>query len=183
MGWIDVLVTVVYLVLIVTLGCSAGYISRRRGGGEAKDYFLAGLAARMCGKKNVLRLGIVREMRGLYHRLLYGRWADGIIVNARGIKEVLMQTSWCQDSQVRVIYNGLDLDTLEEAISQETIPKPFAFTVSSMGRVTRRKGFDDILHGFAHFVSLSQAKDVGLVIIGDGNDLEDLKRLSKEFLN
>ncbi len=42
MGWIDILVTIVYLVLIVTLGCAAGQISRRRGGGEAKDYFLAG---------------------------------------------------------------------------------------------------------------------------------------------
>ncbi len=42
MGWIDILVTVAYLVLIVTLGCAAGQISRRKGGGEAKDYFLAG---------------------------------------------------------------------------------------------------------------------------------------------
>ncbi len=42
MGWLDILVTALYLVLIVTLGCAAGYINRRRGGGEAKDYFLAG---------------------------------------------------------------------------------------------------------------------------------------------
>ncbi len=42
MGWVDFAVTIGYLVLIVTLGCAAGYISRRRGGGEAKDYFLAG---------------------------------------------------------------------------------------------------------------------------------------------
>ncbi len=42
MGGIDLLVTIAYLVVIVTLGCFAGYINRRRGGGEAKDYFLAG---------------------------------------------------------------------------------------------------------------------------------------------
>ena len=42
MGIIDITITVVYLVLIVTLGCVAGLIQRRRGGGEAKDYFLAG---------------------------------------------------------------------------------------------------------------------------------------------
>ena len=42
MGWIDLTVTIAYLVLVVTLGCSAGYINRRRGKGEATDYFLAG---------------------------------------------------------------------------------------------------------------------------------------------
>ena len=42
MGWIDIAVTVFYLVSIVTLGCLAGYITRRRGSGEAKNYFLAG---------------------------------------------------------------------------------------------------------------------------------------------
>jgi SSS family solute:Na+ symporter len=42
MGPIDITITVAYLVLIVTLGCLAGVIQRRRGGGEAKDYFLAG---------------------------------------------------------------------------------------------------------------------------------------------
>ncbi len=42
MGRIDIAVTVIYLVGIVTLGCLAGQISRRRGGGEAKEYFLAG---------------------------------------------------------------------------------------------------------------------------------------------
>jgi SSS family transporter len=42
MQGIDLAVTVIYLVLIVALGCSAGYLNRRRGRGEAKDYFLAG---------------------------------------------------------------------------------------------------------------------------------------------
>ncbi len=42
MGTIDITVTVLYLVVIVTLGCLAGLLRRRQGGGEAKDYFLAG---------------------------------------------------------------------------------------------------------------------------------------------
>ena len=42
MGAIDIAVTVLYLVVIVTLGCLAGFLRRRRGSGEAKDYFLAG---------------------------------------------------------------------------------------------------------------------------------------------
>ncbi|MFV2068600.1 MAG: sodium:solute symporter [Pirellulales bacterium] len=42
MGGIDIAVTVVYLAGIVTLGCFAGVLQRRRGTGEAKDYFLAG---------------------------------------------------------------------------------------------------------------------------------------------
>lgn len=42
MSGIDIGVTVLYLVLIVTLGCMAGLIHRRRGSGDAKEYFLAG---------------------------------------------------------------------------------------------------------------------------------------------
>ncbi len=42
MGGIDLAVTISYLVFIVTLGCSAAYWNRRRGKGEAEDYFLAG---------------------------------------------------------------------------------------------------------------------------------------------
>jgi SSS family solute:Na+ symporter len=40
LGWPDITVIVVYVVGIVTLGCWAGL--RRRGGGDAKAYFLAG---------------------------------------------------------------------------------------------------------------------------------------------
>ncbi len=42
MSGIDIAVTVLYLVVIVTLGCTAGLINRRRGSGDAKEYFLAG---------------------------------------------------------------------------------------------------------------------------------------------
>ncbi len=40
LSWLDITVIVVYTVGIVVLGCWAGL--RRRGGGAAKEYFLAG---------------------------------------------------------------------------------------------------------------------------------------------
>jgi hypothetical protein len=40
-GWVDILVTAVYLIGVVVLGCWAG-LRHKKKGGEASDYFLAG---------------------------------------------------------------------------------------------------------------------------------------------
>ena len=44
-GWIDITVTISYIVGIVALGCWAGTRSRKNGS-QAKDYFLAGSTLR-----------------------------------------------------------------------------------------------------------------------------------------
>jgi len=146
---------------------------------KKKDYVLAGIAGRLCGTKTVLRLGIVRKMRHLCHDFVYNRLADGIIVNAAIIKDVLLTSTFMRADRIRVIYNGLDMEQLgKKSRSEGPYAKPFSFLVSAMGRITELKGFDYLLKGFARFIDRSSAEDAGLVIAGDGAYLSSLKELA-----
>ncbi len=149
---------------------------------KKKDYALAGIAGRLCGTKTVLRLGIVRRMRNLCHHLVYNRLADGIIVNAAIIKDVLLTSTFMRADRIRVIYNGLDMRQLsKKSRSEDSCARPFPFLVSAMGRVTELKGFDYLLKGFALFIHRSSAEDAGLVIVGDGAYLPSLKELARSL--
>ena len=60
------------------------------------------------GIKNVLRLGIIRRpWMPIWHRLVYGRLNHGIIVNADGIREVLLDYLPIKPAKVRTIRNGI----------------------------------------------------------------------------
>jgi glycosyltransferase involved in cell wall biosynthesis len=148
---------------------------------KRKDYVLAGLASRICGIKNILRLGIVRPLKiPIIHKLIYHTFADGIIVNAKEIKRRLLETSFMQDEKIRVIYNGLDTDALDR-LSLAPAHKTFGFQITSAGILTKRKGHDFLLRGFAQFIKLLPEADAGVLIIGDGPKKEELEALIKEL--
>ena len=144
------------------------------------EYVLAGVAARLCGAVNLLRLGIVRDLRNrLHNNVIYNVLADGIIVNARPIKEMLLRSRFMRDERIRVIYNGLDTGRLDAALkSPRQGTRRFNFTITTMGRLTRAKGVDFLLRAFARFLRESGARDAGLQIIGEGEERGSLQSLS-----
>lgn len=149
---------------------------------KRKEYVLAGIAAKTCKKKNILRLGIVRELHNLwYNDLVYNKLADGIIVNAQQIKNVLLKSKFMDNSKVRVIYNGLDLSNLGQASKAEKPSGNCSFLVSSMGRLYHRKRFDYLIKGFHQFISSGGSNDCRLQIIGDGEELNVLKQLTSKL--
>jgi glycosyltransferase involved in cell wall biosynthesis len=148
---------------------------------KRKDYVMAGLASRICGIKNILRLGIVRPLNiPIIHKLIYHTLADGIIVNAEKIKTTLLETSFMQHQKIRVIYNGLDTGSLDQ-LSLPTAHKTFRFQITTAGILTKRKGHDFLLRGFAQFIKHLPDADAGVVIIGDGPKKEELEKLTKEL--
>lgn len=149
---------------------------------KRKDYVIAGIAAKICKKRNVLRLGIVRDLENKqYNNFVYNKLADGIIVNAEHIKKVLLQSKFMSADKIRVIFNGLDLENLNRALSKEKHSKSSSFVISSMGRLIKRKGFDYLIKGFNHFLNLTEAKDAELLIIGEGENLSSLVVLLKSL--
>ncbi|UZJ39114.1 glycosyltransferase [Prosthecochloris sp. SCSIO W1102] len=148
---------------------------------KRKDYVLAGLAARICGITNILRLGIVRELKiPIVHKLIYSTMADGIIVNAEKTREALLQSPFMKGKCIKVIYNGLDTDQIDENTTQP-IQKPAEFLITTMGILTQRKGFDFLIRGFARFIKENPNADIALIIIGEGPDREKLIALSKKL--
>ncbi len=142
-----------------------------------KDYLLAGLAARRTGACNVLRLGIVRELHPWsHHRWIYGRWADGMIVNAERIRERALASGLLRPEQVAVVPNGVDRARLEAAAARASEP-PFGFTLVTAGKLTARKDLATLLRGFAGFRSAHP--EAGLVIIGEGPERPRLAALAE----
>lgn len=145
---------------------------------KRKDYFLAGLACRLTGAKNIIILGIVRNLQNTaLNNLIYNMLADGIMVNAQMIKDVLLQSSYMRSEKIAVIPNGISID-IDSVVAAE---KPAAFLITSLGELSERKGFDFLIRGFARFVKTNCIADAGLTIIGAGGQMEHLKTLCQKL--
>lgn len=145
---------------------------------KRKDYLLGGVAGAMTGRPVVLRLGADRRLKWPWQRFMYHTLTSGIIVNADRIRNTLLGTGYIPPEKIRVVYNGLDTAEIDRACSREAIRKPFPFTVSALGRLTWNKGYDFLIRGFARFVADTGAADAGLVIIGDGAQKEEFRKLA-----
>ncbi len=150
---------------------------------KKRDYVIAGLVARRCRTKNVLRLGIVRKLgQNPYKNFVYNKLAHGIIVNAHKIKQVLLESPFMSIDKIRVIYNGLDIDSLAaRAVNTSPLDKPFPFMVCTVGRISKRKGLDIVLQIFAGFLKRIQSDKAGLVIIGSGKRISEFKSLASKL--
>ncbi len=148
---------------------------------KRKDYLLAGLAAKACGITCILRLGIQRRLRiPVLHRLIYHTLPDGIIVNAKKIKQELLLSNFMEEEKIRVIYNGVDTGTLDR-LGRPPAEKPFRFLVATAGVLTNRKGHDFLLRGFSRFLRLAPETDAGLIIMGEGPKRAELESLASEL--
>lgn len=146
---------------------------------KRKDYVLAGIACRLCGATNILRLGINRPLNDTFwQKLVYRTLTDGIIVNSRKIKETLAVTPWIEPEKIRVIYNGVDYRELDIR-SNEPFPKPASFIIAAAGSLTARKGFDMLIRSFSIFLRNYPDADAALLIAGEGQQLNELKQLAK----
>ena len=144
------------------------------------DVIAAGVTGRLCRIPTLARLGIVRRL-GPYRRFAYETMADGVVVNAAAIKQVLQTDGYSRPERIHVIRNGLDTDALEDALKTPALSTPPRWTVSCTASMIDRKGFDTLLRGFAYFHSLAGAPDARLVLIGDGPRRPFLESLAHDL--
>ena len=146
---------------------------------KRKDYVIAGLVGKACKCLNILRLGIVRDLKNSpVQSFIFNRLADGVIVNAEPIKKKLLESGFRKPEKIRVIYNGIDHEEIIELARKQIIKPPFDFTVSAMGELSPRKGFDMLIRSFAKFAHNPAVHNTGLVIIGQGTLQEELQKLA-----
>lgn len=149
---------------------------------KPKEYVLAGIVAKLLGRKNVIRLGIDRRLGESFVKdVVYNRLADGIIVNAQSVMEGLLESSFMRAEKIEVIRNGIDGARIDNLSKEKPLhPLPFPFMFCSVGEVSRRKGSADVLAGFARFMELSGANDAGLLFVGSGDERRRLERAARE---
>ncbi len=80
--------------------------------------------------------------------------------------------------RIRAIHNPIDVEVVEAAARDPLAEAPSRPFVVAAGRLVRQKGFDLLLEAFA----MSQAaKEMDLVILGDGPQRETLARRAREL--
>jgi glycosyltransferase involved in cell wall biosynthesis len=101
--------------------------------------------------------------------------ADGIVTVCQALKQVLVELGVASE-KIRVLRNGVDLKAFSPPIDRPALRERLEFTgisLLSVGHLIDRKGHDLVIKALAHL------PDARLLIAGDGEELEALKKLAR----
>jgi glycosyltransferase involved in cell wall biosynthesis len=122
------------------------------------------------------RSGLVVQLT----RIAY-RFADAVIANSKAVAADLGRLMHLPDQRVHVIYNPLDIETIER-LSQEPPHHPWLDTgttplIVSVGSLTALKNFPTLVRAFA---LVRQRRVCRLAILGEGPERARLEALVRE---
>lgn len=114
-------------------------------------------------------------------KLLYPH-ADVVVAVSKGVKKDLLDYIGLRDQKVRVIYNPIITDELieksKEPPDHEWFKEHRLPIIVSAGRLTMQKDFRTLIKAFA---LVRKEIDVRLIILGEGEERENLENLVKEL--
>ncbi len=153
---------------------------------RVRDYWLAGIAARLAGVPILLRLGVVRRLRDRYlmDKIRYGKLPERILVNAEAIKEELVKTPWIDPDKVRVIYNGADirghLSEKNMTFTRQLIGvQPDSLLIVGAGRLAVEKRWEWLVK--ATSILADEGHNIHVRIIGRGSEAEALMHMVLDY--
>lgn len=135
--------------------------------------------SRLVNSDNPARLG--RRILPWFTRYLYPL-ADHIVAVSSGVADNLSTTAKLSRSQIQIIYNPVVTDDLSlkasEPVEHSWFDAESTPVVLAVGRLTQQKDFSCLLRAF----NLIHSKyDLRLVILGEGEDREQLESLIKDL--
>lgn len=138
------------------------------------------LLANTNAKVIITEHNVIREERKFSYKImllmmkhLYKK-ANKIIAVSDGVKNSLK--GLVSDLDVSVIYNPLDITEIKN-MSLENIESQYGNYILGVGRLTKQKGFDILIKAFSKIDN----KNIRLLLLGDGEEKENLESLVKEF--
>ena len=141
-----------------------------------KDVRLSVPVARMSGIPTVVRHANDRALDGgLYDRIFFGAIPTHHVVNSKSTRETLLGSApWIDESDVTVIYNGIDPDPFIRASPIDLGVPPGSMVFGFIGRLEIRKGLIDLVTAWR---TVAEAVPIGwLVITGTGADEQQARR-------
>jgi glycosyltransferase involved in cell wall biosynthesis len=139
---------------------------------KKREYWMGGLTARVVGRPLVaLRLGTNRPLTNdLKRRLVFGRFADVVIVNSEMIRETITAAPWLPADRVVVLHNGVDTSEPRRDVGAAFLTRlgapPGSPVVAGVGRLASLKGFGVLMEAFREVrESFPGAR---LLILGEG---------------
>lgn len=142
---------------------------------KRKEYVICGIICRVLGIPHVIRLGIVRRLPGFpWKRWAYEKGCDRVLVNARAIKEQLLDSGFRHGDRIRVIHNGVP----EKAPAVAGGDGPFR--IVSSGALIPRKGHMLLLKALS-LLPADALRRTEAVILGDGSQKKALMQAAEEY--
>ena len=112
---------------------------------------------------------------GLHHRLYYGWIPQGLVANSRATRETMLRSApWLRESEVHVIYNGIDIERVDAAQSADLGLPPGSLAVGYVARFEERKGTRELISAWPAIAA--EIPDAWLVLVGRGGELEERMR-------
>ncbi|MEK7851150.1 MAG: glycosyltransferase, partial [Deltaproteobacteria bacterium] len=148
-----------------------------------KDNRSAGIAAKICGKKVIQRVGLVSDLRNNFKfRVMQAAVVDKIIVPCNYIKEGLKKLSWLKQGKIFVVHNGKDLRKYHPKkwyieVRRELGIAENAVLLCVSSQLTKTKGHVYLLEAFS--LLKERSGDIKLIIIGQGPLREELEGKAK----
>lgn len=135
--------------------------------------FVKGSHQRVMSLRNYLNVKASPLDRFTYYR------SNAIVCISKGIADRLTRLYPKSQNKIKVIYNGLDLDTIRTMSIDNNVGLPNGKKIISVGRLNEIKGFRHLLKSFYELVS--QGTDASLIILGEGIEREALSELAKQL--
>ncbi len=145
------------------------------------------LVARLSGKRIIIYAHgeeiTTWRQSGKFKAMVFAyRRADKVVANSDFTRNELLKLGVLEDNIV-LIHPGVDLNRFQPGLACEDLKRyiglePGQQLVLSVGRLSRRKGFDQVIRTLP--LLLEQGQDVQYVIIGIGEDEEYLRSLAVE---
>ncbi len=100
-----------------------------------------------------------------------------IVAVGKGVRDNLSTKFGIPSEQITVIRNAIDTTEKGGELNQtiENLKKDGKYIIGAIGRLSKQKGFDVLLHAIK--IVVTECPHVYLVIVGDGKERESLKKL------
>ncbi|MCB0259076.1 MAG: glycosyltransferase family 4 protein [Calditrichaeota bacterium] len=149
-----------------------------------KDVRLAGVAGWFAGRPALLaRAGLALLPNNWKYRLTYKALADGIITNTNAIREKYLSYHWLEERFVRVIYNGIDTESLlaqDPATIRKELDLPEQGPVIGIfGRLVPQKQHTVFLEVAKNI--LNEWPDALFLIVGDGPRKTEIQQYASDL--
>ncbi len=109
--------------------------------------------------------------------------SDCVIAISKAVKNFIVE-NFIEDNNIPIVYRGLEIEHIESIKENNNIKEKFKnkLRLCFVGRLYKWKGVENIIKAYRELPKNIKEKTV-LIIVGYGEDLERLKKLSGDYLD
>jgi glycosyltransferase involved in cell wall biosynthesis len=124
--------------------------------------------------------GLLRHLLLFCERRTY-RAADLVVVTNESFRKIALERGGCPADDVVIVRNGPDLNRLRPVDPEPELKMGRRYLLAYVGEMAAQDGVELAIHALDILVHRHGRQDVGLVLVGDGSSLPDLRSLAHEL--